>query len=312
MSASKDRLQWTQLPLPVRAEVERLVAGRVTGARSCQGGFSPGLAAKLSLADGRRVFVKALDGQAWPTQAPWHRAEARVAAVLPAAVPAPRLLGSLDDGRWVVLAFECVDGAEPAQPWRPADLDRAVSAVAGLARAMTPSPVELARDHPRLGGWASLAADSGREASLAARWRWAARSLPLLVEFEQLGLSAARGGTLVHFDMYAHNMLFTAGPVLFVDWPHARLGAPFIDLVMLLASGASDGIDPEPILRRQPLLTGPGADVIDAVLAAHAGYLVDGAMCDPLPGLEPVRAAKLALARGALGWLRRRLSRRWP
>ena len=45
----------------------------------------------------------------------YHRVEARVSAALPATVPAPRLLGTLDDD-WVVLAFEAIDGVEPYQP----------------------------------------------------------------------------------------------------------------------------------------------------------------------------------------------------
>src|SRR6266567_5199347 len=113
MSASKNRLRWAQVPADVKAEVERLAGARVVHAASCEGGFSPGLASGLTLAGGRMVFVKAMDADAWPGQATMHRAEASVSAALPASLPAPRLLGSFDDGHWVVLVFEYVDGAEP-------------------------------------------------------------------------------------------------------------------------------------------------------------------------------------------------------
>jgi hypothetical protein len=101
-SASKKRLRWEQLPAGTKADIERLAGGRVVAAANCTGGFSPGLASRLELASGRNVFVKATDAAEWPDQAPHYRAEAFVSAALPACVPAPRLLGWHDDGRWVI------------------------------------------------------------------------------------------------------------------------------------------------------------------------------------------------------------------
>lgn len=114
-TSSKHRPHWEQLPAPVRASIERLIDGPVVQARSCPGGFSPGFASRLTLAGGRRVFVKAMDAAAWPWDAALHRAEARTAAGLPASVPAPRLVGSHDDGQWIILAYEDVAGS-PASP----------------------------------------------------------------------------------------------------------------------------------------------------------------------------------------------------
>lgn len=119
MFMSKKRPLWDDLPAPVRARMEELAGRPVTRADNCAGGFSPGFASRLTLSDGRRVFVKAVDGQAWPADAAHHRAEAAVAAQLPAFLPTAALLGSFDDGRWIVLAFEHIDGVEPARPWTP-------------------------------------------------------------------------------------------------------------------------------------------------------------------------------------------------
>jgi len=300
MSASKDRLLWADVPPPGRAVVEQLVRGRVVSARNCAGGFSPGFASRLMLGDGRRVFVKAMDAVRWPFQAELHRTEAEVAAVLPADVPAPRFLGSVDDGEWIALAFRDVDGSEPAQPWRRNQLDRVLAAATRLA----PVPVPLRSDHPRLGGWAEIA----DEAALAERHPWAAESLPRLIELETEGLAAAQGTSLVHFDLYSHNVLLTGQRVMFVDWPHARLGSPLVDLVVLLSCAAGDGIDPEPLLA----FHAPGAEheraAVTAILVAHAGFLLAGGLASAPPGLEAIAAAKLSLARGALSWLRSRLT----
>jgi len=206
VSASKNRPVWDGLPAAVRAAVERLVGGQVVEARSCPGGFSPGFASVLTRADGHRVFVKAVDAVRWPGDAALHRAEAEVGAALPVTAGAPRLLGGFDDGHWVGLAFEAVDGVEPRQPWDAVELDRVVTAL--LARDHVPAPAGLSREHPRLGGWTALA---DQRARVAEHSTWAADHLPRLVELEREGLAAAEGDSLVHFDLYPHNVLVGGG-----------------------------------------------------------------------------------------------------
>jgi hypothetical protein len=312
VSVSKRRPQWPQLPGLVRSEIECLVGGRVGGevtdVVNCTGGFSPGLASLLRLADGRQVFVKAVNASEWPDQVAAYRAEAEVAAALPTTTPAPAFLGAMDVGGWVVLAFDAINGTEPAQPWRPAELLRVATAVARLSEAMTPSPIALPREHPRLGGWPELAEDGERRRKLAALSPWAASRLPQLITLDQAGLAAAQGSSLVHFDMYSHNILLTPDRVLFVDWPHARLGAPFVDLVLLLSTAAADGIDPERLAATLAPIADAAPTLIDAVLAAHAGFCLAGGLEPAQPGLEPIFEAKLRIGFGALRWLEQRLT----
>ena len=310
MVASKSRPRWHELPATAHTHIERLLGGTVIAAQNCPGGFSPGFASRLRLADGRRAFVKAMDADAWPDEAVTHRTEAAITAVLPATVPAPRFLGAFDDGHWVVLAFEDIDGGEPPQPWNPTDLDRVVAAVRQLAPAVTPSPIPLPRDHPRLGGWAQLARDPARLIRLPDHSRWAADNLATLVQLEEEGLAAAQGPSLVHFDLYPHNVLLTPRGVLFVDWPHARLGTPVVDLVIVLSSAAADRVDPEPILRNHVAPAELEPSIIDAILAAHAGFMLGSGLSPVPPGLEPIFEAKLRLGHGALTWLHQRLRNR--
>lgn len=84
----------------------------------------------------------------------------------------------------------------------------------------------------------------------------------------------------------------------------------FPRVLLLLSSAAADGIDPEPILARQPLAAGIWLHVIDAVLAAHAGFCLSGTLAPAPPGLAPIIEAKLGLARATIGWLARRVSGR--
>ena len=58
--AEGTRLPWEALPGEVRDAIERELGSRVVRAVTQPGGFSPGVAARLELEDGGRVFVKAV------------------------------------------------------------------------------------------------------------------------------------------------------------------------------------------------------------------------------------------------------------
>ena len=307
MNSRKQRPRWHELSERVRQQIEYLVGSPVVAAYNCPGGYSPGFASRLTLACGRKVFAKAIDGSAWPFDARTYRNEANNAAGLTAAglanvLPTPRLLGSCEVDSHVVLAFECVDGSEPSSPWRPDELTVVAAAISRMSALLTPSPLTVPDDHPRLGGWAELTALN--ETGLRAL-PWAARHLTELIELERRGLVAARGTALVHFDALPHNILLTPAGVMLVDWPHARHRAPVIDLLTVLASAAADGIEPEPVFRVQPAAATINAADTDAILAALSGFSLAGALNEACPAA--IAAAKLHLGRGALAWLRFRL-----
>ena len=58
--ATGRRVEWGAAPVWLREEVETRLGARVAGAVTQVGGFSPGVAARLRLVDGRRAFVKAV------------------------------------------------------------------------------------------------------------------------------------------------------------------------------------------------------------------------------------------------------------
>jgi hypothetical protein len=305
---SKKRPHWNDLPTKVRFNIESALGDSVAHAESCAGGFSPGFASRLTLDSGRRAFAKAVDGHLWPTEASHCRAEAEVARHLPASLPVARLMNVQDDGRWVILIFEHVDGVEPFRPWTAPQIRRVVGQVVALAQSATPSPIELPRAHPRLGGWADLAGNPSGPARLQTISTWASEHLSRLTVLEQEGMGAAQGNSLVHFDLYPHNVLLTNDRVVFVDWPHARLGAPVVDLITLLSSVAADGIDPAPYLpeSRPGQYNRPAS--FDAILAAHAGFLLAGALTPMPAGLEAIADEKRRLGIGAVRWLQQRCS----
>ncbi len=75
--AAGRRLQWRDLPAAVRIGIEARLGSAVLTAESQAGGFSPGLASRLGLADGSRAFVKAVSSGQNPDSPGMHRREAR-------------------------------------------------------------------------------------------------------------------------------------------------------------------------------------------------------------------------------------------
>lgn len=302
-AARSTRLPWEEAPTHVRADVEALLGSSVAAAATQPGGFSPGVAARLLLRDGRRAFVKSAGPAPNPDTPRLHRAEARVAAALPPSAPVPRLLGSFDREGWVTLVFEDVDGRNPAEPWDSAELDRVLAALAALASAMTPAPVGAPTAAERFGaafrGWRSLA---------DAPDPWARRNLARLAALEAAWEDAAAGTTLAHGDVRADNLLLTPDRVVVVDWPWACLAAPWFDLVATLPSvRAQGGPPPDRLFAAHPLARGADAAAVTSVLAAVAGFFVWQSTKPPPPGLPTLRAFQKAQGDAALDWLRLRV-----
>jgi aminoglycoside phosphotransferase (APT) family kinase protein len=269
-------------------------------------GFSPGLAARLRLADGRRVFIKAVSETANPDTPNIHRREARILAGLPASVPAPRLLWMYDDGGWVSLCLEDIDGRHPIEPWTDADLDLVIAAISRMAHELTPSPIAMVETaaegfERNINGW-QIALKRGEDRLDP----WSARNLERLADLESRAPSAAAGDTLLHFDVRADNLLIAGEKVYVIDWPWARTGAWWIDLVAMAPSvGMQGGPAPSELVAKVDL-RGVPAPALDAVICSITGYFVVHALDPPPPGIPTVRAFQAAQGRVAVRWLRER------
>jgi aminoglycoside phosphotransferase (APT) family kinase protein len=310
------RLDWEQLPAAVHQALQARLGSPVVHAATQPGGFSPGLAARLRLADGRQVFVKAAGPDPNPHTPALHRAEAHITANLPPTTPSPRLLWSYDQHGWVALAFEDIEGKLPTLPWQPGELQRVLGAVADLATTLTPAPVAAPSIATRLGetfcGWQRLAAaaEHGHD-DLAGLDPWAHRHLDRLIALEQTWPLAAAGRTLLHLDLRADNLLLTPTRVVVVDWPWAAIGAAWVDLLLLLPSvHVQGGPQPEALFGRHAVARDVNPDAVTAVLAAMAGYLAHESRQPPPPGLPTLRAYQEDHSRPALAWLRQRTG--WP
>lgn len=302
------RTEWREIPGEVRSAIEGIIGSPVVEAVNQVGGFSPGLAARCRLADGGRAFVKAVSPEQNPHSCRIHRREIEVASQLPAWVPAPRLRGWHDDGTWVGLVFDEVDGRQPTEPWTWADLDVVVPAVVDLGRRADPCPVDglptvVDRHAAVFDGWRRLAAGDGPVDQVPP---WARDRLDTMAVWEAGWPSAASGTALLHADIRADNVLIGEdGSVTFVDWPWACAGAAFVDLVFMLPSiGLGDGPPVVAVVDHHSLFADVDDDALVAVLAAVAGFFLRASFDPDPPGLPTLRSFQRAQAHVALGWLR--------
>lgn len=305
------RITWAALPAQLRVAIEHRLGDTVVSAASQPGGFSEGLATRVRLTNGRRVFIKAADARAAPAEAEFHRQEINVSTRLPDEVPTPRLVDAFDHGTWVVLMFEDIPGRLPEQPWRHGELDRVLRTVTELARKLTPSPVapEIL-GKPRLGGWRLLRDDHDAVTRLAELSPWAADHLDELTALDDLAAHELAGETLLHGDLYPFNIMLAADRVCVVDWPHAWIGAGHCDVVTLLSSAQLSGVDPQPLVEVHPLTCRLDASRIDVMLAAHAGFLLR-IVTSVGPGADPnLVDMMVSLGRSSLHWLRSRRRKR--
>lgn len=257
LAVGGNRLRWAELPSPVRDAIEDALRGRVVAAQNQEGGFSPGLASVLTLDSGAKVFAKAISMARNEFTAAAIRNEVRVLGALPQSVPAPRLRWSYDDGEWVVLVTDAVDGQTPAQPWRRDELVRFLDAATVLARSLTPSPIEA----PRIADDPEFVSDGWREAT--------------------------EGTSLLHGDLRGDNLLLTRNGFVVVDWPSVCLGPPWLDLLFSLPSVAMHGGgDPQVLWSGHPLSREADPDAVDTALAGMTQFFLARSR-EPVPPLLP-------------------------
>jgi len=303
------RIEWADLPLPVRSAVESIVGGPVVETSSEAGGYSPGSADRIVTASGRRAFVKAVSSSLNPESPHLHRREARIVNVLPEDLPIPRFLGMHDDGGWVALVFDDVDGRHP----RLSGTDRAAVLTALDSISARPLPAQTLAVLPPLAdelrqdfqGWERL-----RSAPYPGLDPWAARNQARLESLSAAAADALSGNRLVHGDLRSDNLLIgSEGKVVLVDWPWAAHGAPWFDaLSVLIDARVSDpSCNTETVLQEHAIFAASDPEKVNAVLAGLAGYFVDSARRPPPSGLPTLRAFQRAEGIACLAWLRERL-----
>jgi hypothetical protein len=299
------RPAYDALPTEVRAWADGVLRSPVVAWTSEPGGFSPGVAARVTCADGTCAFVKAVSADVNPVSPGMHRTEAKVTAALPASLGSPRLLASYDDDTWVALLLELVEGRPPLIPWRSDELAAALAKLDQLAEVPAlpdlPTAVEVLGEDFRC--WRRMAADPPDDLA-----PWQRAHLDELAALEAGWVEAGSGDRLLHLDARGDNMLVRPdGEVVLVDWPWAAAGDPLLDLLAFLPSAMLDGVDdPEAVLQATRAGRAASPEAVNSVLVAFVGAMEWLRRQPPPPGIPTVRAFQAAQARVAGDWLLRR------
>lgn len=297
------RLPYELTPPSLRWWVEVELGAAVVEARTQVGGMSPGCAARLRLSDGRRAFVKAV-GDDLNTETPrLFRHEIEVLAHLGPAPYRPGVLATYDDGAWVGLLLEDIDGRHPDLSTE-GDTDGVWATVARQARELTPPPhglrvLTLADSVERwadswdriVTGTACLPSWAGeRVDALRAR----VTGLP-----DRLPVEA-----LCHWDIRDDNLLVRVdGSVMVVDWGMSRLGPRWGDLFALCLEWVET-----PEFDRRMALTGADAATVTDLLLGLGGHGAFRATEPTPPGLPTLRVFQRREADRFLAGARRRLA----
>ncbi|AXH95054.1 aminoglycoside phosphotransferase family protein [Ornithinimicrobium avium] len=300
------RLAWGDLPPDLRSWVGDVLGGPVVTAVSQPGGFSPGTADRVVTASGRRAFVKAVSPAQNPGTPALHRREAAVLRTLTGLAEVPQLIDAYDDGDWVALVVEDVEGAHPSIPWTDEELRASLTSLTRLAGRAAPTTWPALEEElvGELGAWARI-----RQAGPATVGTpldpWVADRLDELVDLSARTLPRLRGEAISHTDVRADNLLVTPdGSVRVVDWPWASRGAAWADAVMLLVNVRwGGGLDVRPHLGTVLDLGATHEDVLGLV-AGLGGFCTEAGGRAPEPGLPTLRQFQREQARACLLLLR--------
>jgi len=251
--------------------------------------FSPGVAARLHTADNRGVFVKAMARSRILMRQIFTAREAHINRAPAPTTPVPRLLWSYDDREtgWVVLVFEeIVGGQSPAQPWRPTNstafwMPSSSWRTHSHPRRCPAGSVRLAGETltPEICGWRQLWGEP--DTYIPRLDTWSARHLEALAHLESGVKSAVSAIRCCISTCVRDNMLLTNDRVWIVDWPHAAVGAAWMDTIGFAPSVAMQGGPlPEDLLARHPASHTADPHAITTAVAAIAGYFIHR-RCNP-------------------------------
>lgn len=281
------RLAWADLPPSIHDWVGAVLGSPVVGAVSQPGGFSPGTADRVRTADGTRAFVKAVSPDQNADTPGLHRREVQVLRTLTCVPAVPQLLASHDDGHWVALLVEDVEGRHPQLPWTDGELAATLRALHELRDVVAPASwpaleEELAGE---MGAWARIGQsppdtlEPWLRAASADLDALCARTVPRMA-----------GDAVAHSDVRADNLLVQPdGRVRLVDWPWASRGAPWCDAAMLLVNVRWAGdLDVRAHLPEILDLGATHEDVL-GVVAGLTGFFTEAAQRAPVPGLPTLR-----------------------
>jgi len=274
--------------------IERAVGSRPVGYEPRPGGYSTADRFAVTLADGRRVFVKSAEA---PNLCDFLRREHEVYAALSGSF-IPALVGWDDDGVRPVLAIEDLSDADWTPRWDAGRIAAVLAALDEVADAKPPPNTPPVRESfaELFDRWRVVEADPAPFLAVGLRDEaWLERALPVILG--AVDSAPVDGDRVCHLDVRSDNLCFRDGRAVLVDWNWTSLANPTIDVAAWLPSVRVEG-GPEP----WEILPDAGAHAafIAGVWAAVVGL--------PPPATAPtVRDLQRRQLAVALDWVDREL-----
>jgi hypothetical protein len=274
--------------------IERAVGSRPVRYEPRAGGYSTADRFAVTLADGRRVFVKSA---AAPNLAGFLRREHEVYAALSGSF-IPALVGWDDDGVRPLLAIEDLSDADWTPRW---DVDRIAAVLAALdevAEAEPPPNTPPVRESfaELFDRWRVVEDDPAPFLSAGLRDEaWLERALPVLLA--AVDSAPVDGDRVCHLDVRSDNLCFRDGRAVLVDWNWTSLANPAIDVAAWLPSVCVEGGPP-------PWDVLPDAGALGAFIAGVWAAVVGLPPPETAPTVRDLQRRQLAVA---LDWIDREL-----
>ncbi|MFZ2015705.1 MAG: phosphotransferase [Nocardioides sp.] len=274
-------LPYEEVPARVRAWVDHALGSPVVSWDEQVGGMSPGCVTRVVAADGVRAFVKAVGAELNPDTPGLFRREIAALTLLGPGPLWADLHTSYDDGDWVALMLEDVEGRHPDLA-DDGEMAHLLAATDRLGERLVGVPLPDRRAADMFGpGYVDLRAGF-------VRWRAAVdqlEALPADLVPEALRrqgdrcraladlLLAPFPERLVHWDVRVDNLIRRPdGTIVFVDWGTTALGPAWADpLLARLERVESSWFDTS--LGSSAALAAAGDDLVTGWLVAFGSVL---------------------------------------
>ena len=273
------RAPWTAMPDHLQAWVADELGSPIVEAHDQVGGMSPGCATRLVCADGGRAFVKAVGLELNPRTPFLFRREITTLGLIGSHELWADLCASYDDGDWVAVLLEDVEGTHP-DLGDDATMDVLLRETERLGQVLAERVPDPPAPDPENGGLSDLRGMFHDWADAVAR----AEAIPseLLPEWirrdtgtwEPLvrGL-ADHDVRLVHWDIRNDNLLERpTGELVFLDWGASGVGPDWLDPLLARLERVEDPWF-DGALESSPALVAAGDLAIDAWLVGFAVFL---------------------------------------
>ena len=267
------------MPEHVRDWVADRLGSPVVEAHDQIGGMSPGCATRLVAADGTRAFVKAVGLDLNPRTPSLFRREILALTMIGSHELWADLRASYDDGDWVAILLEDVEGTHPDLD-DDATMDTLLRETDRLGQVLAERVPDPPAPDSENGGlmdlregfhaWADAVARAPEiPADLLPDWiRRDTETWEPLVR----GL-ADHEVRLVHWDIRSDNLLQRpTGRLVFLDWGAAGIGPGWLDPLLARLERVEDPWF-DAALASSPALVGAGDLAVDAWLVGFATFL---------------------------------------